>query len=103
MTACRRGDVLLVPCSSIDTVADMGALRRYNGDAMAVGRLAGTSLRRGRGVTRRTYRVEVVVHRWDEGGYVAEAPALQGCWVVAESVAAAIGDWTAHGYSSSCR
>lgn len=40
----------------------------------------------------KTYRVEVEVRPWKEGGFLAEAPALQGCWVVADTLEAAIGD-----------
>lgn len=30
-----------------------------------------------------TYLVDVEIEPWPEGGFVARAPALQGCWVVA--------------------
>jgi len=30
-----------------------------------------------------TYNVDVELEPWPEGGFVARAPALQGCWVVA--------------------
>ena len=38
----------------------------------------------------KTYQVEVVIKSWEEGGYLAEAPALQGCWVVAPTVTQAM-------------
>ena len=34
----------------------------------------------------------VVVRPWEEGGYIAEAPDLQGCWVVADTLEAAVED-----------
>lgn len=39
-----------------------------------------------------TYQVEVQIKPWEEGGYLAEVPALQGCWVVADSIGQAIKD-----------
>jgi predicted RNase H-like HicB family nuclease len=39
-----------------------------------------------------TYNVEVQITRWPEGGFLAEATGLQGCWVVSESVDQAIDD-----------
>ncbi len=38
------------------------------------------------------YRVHVKISPWPEGGFLAEAPALQGCWVVADTVAQALAD-----------
>lgn len=38
------------------------------------------------------YRVHVKIRPWHEGGFYAEAPALQGCWVVSETVAQALAD-----------
>ena len=38
----------------------------------------------------KTYQVEVVISRWEEGGYLAQAPALQGCWVVMPTVTQAM-------------
>ncbi|HLF08842.1 MAG TPA: type II toxin-antitoxin system HicB family antitoxin [Dehalococcoidia bacterium] len=29
---------------------------------------------------------------WDEGGYIAEVPAIQGCWVVGETTEQVIDD-----------
>jgi predicted RNase H-like HicB family nuclease len=31
------------------------------------------------------YQVDVVMKPWDEGGYLVEVPALQGCWCVIQS------------------
>ena len=31
------------------------------------------------------YQVDVVIRPWEEGGYLAEVPALQGCWCVIKS------------------
>lgn len=28
----------------------------------------------------KTYHVEVFIKPWEEGGYLAEVPSLQGCW-----------------------
>lgn len=39
-----------------------------------------------------TYHVEVQISPWPEGGVVAEAVGLQGCWVVADTVDQAIDD-----------
>ncbi len=36
------------------------------------------------------YQVEVAIKPWEEGGYIAEAPALQGCWVVAPTITEAM-------------
>ena len=36
------------------------------------------------------YRVHVKISPWPEGGYIAEVPALQGCWVIADTVAEAL-------------
>ena len=38
----------------------------------------------------KTYQVDVIIKPWEEGGYLAEAPALQGCWVVASTVTEAM-------------
>ncbi len=32
-----------------------------------------------------TYHVDVEIEPWSDGGFVARAPALQGCWVVADT------------------
>ena len=40
----------------------------------------------------KSYRVEVVIKPWEEGGYLVEAPALQGCWCVSDTVEAALDD-----------
>ena len=40
----------------------------------------------------KTYRIEVVIKPWKEGGYLAEVPALQGCWCVSDTVEAALDD-----------
>ncbi len=34
----------------------------------------------------KTYRIEVIVSPWEEGGYIAEVPSIQGCWVVGETI-----------------
>lgn len=39
-----------------------------------------------------TYEVEVQITPWHEGGFLAEAVDLQGCWVVADSIDQAIDD-----------
>lgn len=39
-----------------------------------------------------TYQVEVQIKPWEEGGYLAEVPVLQGCGVVADSIGQAIKD-----------
>jgi predicted RNase H-like HicB family nuclease len=39
-----------------------------------------------------TYDVDVELEPWTEGGFVARAPALQGCWVVAETPEQALAD-----------
>lgn len=39
-----------------------------------------------------TYEVEVVISTWPEGGFLAEATALQGCWVVSDSLDRAVDD-----------
>ena len=39
-----------------------------------------------------TYQVEVQISRWPEGGFLAEALGLQGCWVVSDTVDQAIDD-----------
>lgn len=40
----------------------------------------------------KAWKVRVEVKPWPEGGYVAEAPCLQGCWVVAPTVEQAFKD-----------
>ena len=40
----------------------------------------------------RAWKVEVEIRPWEEGGYLAEMPTLQGCWVVAPSVEEALRD-----------
>lgn len=40
----------------------------------------------------KTYRVEVVIGPWEEGGYLADVPALQGCWCVSDTIEAALDD-----------
>lgn len=40
----------------------------------------------------KAWKVAVEIEPWPEGGFIARAPALQGCWVVAETVEAAIRD-----------
>jgi len=39
-----------------------------------------------------TYHVDVEIEPWSEGGFVARAPALQGCWVVADTREQALAD-----------
>jgi predicted RNase H-like HicB family nuclease len=39
-----------------------------------------------------TYQVEVQISPWPEGGVLAEAFGLQGCWVVSDSVDQAVDD-----------
>ncbi len=39
-----------------------------------------------------TYQVEVQITPWHEGGYLAEAVGLQGCWVIADTVDQAVDD-----------
>ncbi len=39
-----------------------------------------------------TYQVEVQITRWPEGGFLAEAVGLQGCWVVADTIDQAVDD-----------
>ena len=39
-----------------------------------------------------TYQVDVELEPWPEGGFVARAPALQGCWVVADTREQALAD-----------
>jgi predicted RNase H-like HicB family nuclease len=39
-----------------------------------------------------TYQVDVELERWPEGGFRASAPALQGCWVVADTPEQALAD-----------
>ena len=40
----------------------------------------------------KAWRVRVEIRPWQEGGYIAEVPSLQGCWVVAPTVEEAIRD-----------
>jgi predicted RNase H-like HicB family nuclease len=39
-----------------------------------------------------TYEVEVRITPWEEGGYLAEAVGLQGCWAIADTVGQTIED-----------
>ena len=39
-----------------------------------------------------TYQVEVQITPWHEGGYLAEAVGLQGCWVIADTIDQAVDD-----------
>ena len=39
-----------------------------------------------------TYEVEVRITPWEDGGYIAEAIGLQGCWAVADTVDQAVDD-----------
>ena len=38
------------------------------------------------------WKARVEIKPWAEGGYIAEVPALQGCWVVADTVDEAVHD-----------
>ena len=38
------------------------------------------------------YEVEVRITPWEEGGYLAEAVGLRGCWVIAGTVGQAVDD-----------
>ena len=38
------------------------------------------------------YKVHVRISPWPEGGFLAEVPALQGCWVVADTIGQALED-----------
>jgi predicted RNase H-like HicB family nuclease len=38
------------------------------------------------------HQVDVELEPWPEGGYVARAPGLQGCWVVADTPEQALAD-----------
>lgn len=40
----------------------------------------------------KAYKVPVKIFPFEHGGYKAEAPALQGCWVVAETLPQALAD-----------
>ncbi len=40
----------------------------------------------------RAWSVGVVITPWEEGGYLAEVPALQGCWVVGQTAEEALRD-----------
>jgi predicted RNase H-like HicB family nuclease len=39
-----------------------------------------------------TYQVEVEIRPWPEGGFLAEAIGLQGCWVVSDSLDKVVDD-----------
>jgi predicted RNase H-like HicB family nuclease len=39
-----------------------------------------------------TYEVEVRISPWEDGGFIAEALGLQGCWAVADTIDQAIDD-----------
>jgi len=39
-----------------------------------------------------TYQFEVQITRWPEGGFLAEAIGLQGCWVISETIDQAVDD-----------
>jgi|SRR4051812_39537615 len=39
-----------------------------------------------------TYEVEVRITPWEEGGYLADAVGLHGCWVIADTVGQAVED-----------
>ena len=38
------------------------------------------------------WKAHVEIRPWPEGGYIAEVPDLQGCWVVADTVDEALRD-----------
>ena len=40
----------------------------------------------------KAWKVKVEIRPWEDGGYIAEVAALQGCWVVAPTVEEAIRD-----------
>ena len=40
----------------------------------------------------KTYKVPVKITPFEHGGYKAEAPALSGCWIVAETLPQALAD-----------
>jgi predicted RNase H-like HicB family nuclease len=40
----------------------------------------------------RAWNVRVEVEPWPEGGYIASAPDLQGCWVVGDTVPEVVHD-----------
>ena len=40
----------------------------------------------------KAWKVSVEIEPWPEGGFIARASALQGCWVVADTVEEAIRD-----------
>jgi len=40
----------------------------------------------------KAWKVKVEIKPWPDGGYIARAPSLQGCWVVAPTVAEAVRD-----------
>lgn len=40
----------------------------------------------------KAWRVRAEIRPWEDGGYLAEVPALQGCWVVADTAPEAIQD-----------
>ncbi len=39
-----------------------------------------------------TYEVEVVIKPWEDGGYIAEAVGLRGCWAVADTIGQVVED-----------
>src|SRR6266545_568073 len=43
-------------------------------------------------VATRAWNVAIEIQPWEDGGYVARALALQGCWVVAPTIAEALRD-----------
>jgi len=40
----------------------------------------------------KAWKAQVEIRPWPEGGYIAEVPALQGCWVVTPTAEEAIRD-----------
>ena len=40
----------------------------------------------------KAWTAQVEIRPWPEGGYIAEVPALQGCWVIAPTAEEAIRD-----------
>jgi antitoxin HicB len=41
---------------------------------------------------KRAWNVRVEIEPWPDGGYIASAPDLQGCWVVGETVPEVVHD-----------
>ena len=39
-----------------------------------------------------TYEVEVAIRPWEDGGYIAEAVGLRGCWAVADTLGQVVED-----------